>query len=48
MSDGLAGRPKRAPLGRGLAALFGETGARAIAERLTGLTSLRLSGGTSA
>ena len=32
MSDSLAGRPKRAPLGRGLAALFGETGARALAD----------------
>jgi ParB family chromosome partitioning protein len=32
MSDRAIGRAKRAPLGRGLAALFGETGARALAD----------------
>jgi len=32
MSDAVVPRPKRAPLGRGLAALFGETGTRPLAE----------------
>jgi len=32
MSDAANARPKRAPLGRGLAALFGETGARLASE----------------
>jgi ParB family chromosome partitioning protein len=32
MSDAALPRPKRAPLGRGLAALFGETGTRPLAE----------------
>jgi ParB family chromosome partitioning protein len=32
MSDGATGRAKRAPLGRGLAALFGETGAKVSAD----------------